>query len=175
VLSEDGGKMTWDPNEKSILLFTARSPNNKHIDDCHTLIFSDIRNGRIGNHNISYFCVREAELIITALGKDANLFRQNYDYEIGAPTIDDVFSTVYGLTFNTWKKKYSLLKVGLACSDGSFSIINGTIGITESAVKKPTTIVNGFDGSICSGPCGNFVPYAESNQPNGSYICFNCR
>lgn len=57
--------------------------------------------------------------------------------------------------------------------DNAFSILSKidtfTIGPGSTSVKN-----NSENGMNCS-RCGMKNDYAESNQPDGSYLCYNCR
>lgn len=56
--------------------------------------------------------------------------------------------------------------------------INTTNGIyiTHTVIKNRAKIINSAnDGMKCAGSCGSWVPMAEANQSDGSFICYGCR
>jgi len=144
------------------------------------LVFNGIENAIIGNSGYNYVkrdCIIAARDVINASRKSLNCFDIYYFFLCGAKNIEAAFQQAYSTSFDNWKKRYYTLVVG-QFESGNFSIIhptNNSQAVAQMAVKKPMAIVNGMDGSICAGPCGNFVPYAEPNQSNDTYICFNCR
>lgn len=58
--------------------------------------------------------------------------------------------------------------------DSGYTYIAGDIN-AHIEMYVPDTKRSASAGLICSGPCGEFYPYAEPNQPDGSLKCYGCR
>lgn len=110
------------------------------------------------------------------------LFNKNYDFWAAGADYNLAVKQHGFKDYADWINKNAPIRLGGFSSTkywvaknriSAAAIITSPSVGSDKVVKK--SVINGMDGSICSGPCGNFVPYAEANRPDGSYVCFNCR
>lgn len=64
----------------------------------------------------------------------------------------------------------SMYKYGADQSKFNYSLSMKRDGIVKSRILAPGE----YDGCRCT-KCGNFYPYAEPNQEDGTLICYSCR
>jgi hypothetical protein len=175
------------PDATSVIFFNyaATGLTSKKLDGCDILCFKDVRNGAVGNNSVPYIgraVLEECQRILSRIRMnvfDLHIFAANYTFICAGANQDAAFQSLSFTSYADWIMSYQkVLKTNpqIGCfNQTSFYLLSGGF-LLEEPIKAGRTLtnLNGTDGSICTG-CSNFVPYAESNQSNNTYVCFNCR